>query len=511
MIADKIAARRGARRGTLLALACVALFALDLAALPAHAQGGGAASSASAPARSPKEPTCTHCKERLKTIRALQQTLPADWTFRLERESVFGSDMLVVEAGQANPQALLLVHGLGQNGFTDWLPVLPQLAQRYHVIAVDLPGFGYSGVPSGRYSPSNYARILQALLTRCGKQGLIVIGHSMGGAVALRLASAYPELVAKLILVDAAGILHRTAFAKHNASLPLAASNLPQALKEPVARVAELGNAIVERVFGMPDLTRILKESDLAWELLLRNRANANAALALMEEDFSSAVHALKQPTQIIWGEADKVAPLRTGQLLARRLPRAELRSLPGVGHTPMLEAPQRFLALLSTALDAEPAAQPPLPTQGALEPTDLKCSALADVQYSGAYRNVLIDGCSGVRLVNLNAERIVIRDSIVQMQGVQVRAADVALDVTNSEVTATASDFSGEVAIRADAARIDLAGVHLLAIGNAVEAKRMSRLIGSISRIQSPAYTGYWHDDAELTDTRLVPARRRE
>lgn len=151
------------------------------------------------------------------------------------------------------------------------------------------------------------------------------------------------------------------------------------------------------------------------------------------------------------------------------------------------------------------------MPGSGALEPTDLKCSGLVDQQYSGHYRNVLIDNCSAVRLVNLSAERIVIRDSSVQMLEVQIRASDVALDVTQSEVTATASNFSGEVAIRADACRIDLAGVHLLALGNAVEVKRLSRLIGSISRIQSPNYTGYWHDSVELRDSRLVPAARRE
>lgn len=508
MITAKFEAAVAARRCIRTALTCVALLAWPWAA--ALTQGQGVTVSASAPPRPDREPACSHCKERLKSVEALQQKLPADWTFALERESVFGSDILVVQAGHANAQTLLLVHGLGQNGFTDWLPALPQLARRYHVIAVDLPGFGYSGTPSGRYSPTNYARVLQGLLARHAKGSAIVVGHSMGGAVALRLASTYPTLVSKLILVDVAGILHRTAFAKHNASLPLSASNMPQVLKDPVARAAEFGNAVVERILGLPDLTRVLKESDLAWDLLLHNRANANAALALMEEDFSAAVHTLAQPTQIIWGEADPVAPLRTGQVLARRIPRAELNSLPRVGHTPMLEAPQRFLALLSNALAADPVPAPQA-VSGALEPTDLKCNGLVDQQFSGHYGEVAIEGCSAVRLVNLSAERIVIRNSIVQMHNVQVRAANVALDVINSEVTATASDFSGEVAIRADACRIDLAGVHLLALGNAVEVKRRSRLIGSISRIQSPDYGGYWHDDVQLQDARLVPAPRRE
>ncbi len=498
-------ARTGLHR---LALACAALWALAWPAHFAHSQSPP--ESASAPSRQEKEPSCTHCKERLKTVDALKQKLPADWTLALERERIFGSDMLVVQAGQNNAQTVLLVHGLGQNGFTDWLPALPQLARRYHVLAVDLPGFGYSGAPSGKYSPTNYARILQGLLARHAKGPVIVVGHSMGAAVALRLASTQPALVSKLIIVDAAGILHRTAFAKHGAGLPVSAANVPGALKDPVARAAEFGNSVVERIFGMPDLTQILRQSDFAWELILRNRANANAALALIDEDFSAAVHTLQQPTQIIWGEADSVAPLRTGQLLARRLPNAQLQTLSRVGHTPMLDAPNRFLALLSSALASDPAPAPP-PASGALEPTDLKCSGLVDQQYSGHYRNVLIENCSAVRLVNLRAERIVIRDSGVQMLDVQVRASDVALDVTQSEVTATASDFSGEVAIRADACRIDLAGVHLLALGNAVEVKRLSRLIGSISRIQSPNYTGYWHDSVELKDAWLVPAQRRE
>lgn len=483
--------------------ASLVLLALLCSALPVQGQPASGSASAAGPQ---KEPACSHCKERLKTVEALQQKLPADWTFQLERESVFGSDMLVVQAGHANAQTLLLVHGLGQNGFTDWLPALPQLARRYHVIAVDLPGFGYSGAPSGRYSPTNYARVLQGVVTRHAKGSAIVVGHSMGAAVALRLASAQPALVSKLILVDAAGILHRTAFAKHGASLPMSASNVPEFLKDRVARAKEFGNTVVERIFGLPDLSRILKESDLAWDLMLRDRATANAALALIEEDFSAAVHTVPQPTQIIWGEADPVAPLRTGQVLARRLPYAELQSMPRVGHTPMLEAPDRFLALLSSALASSPTPAPP-PTSGALEPTDLKCSGLVDQQYSGHYREVIVEHCSAVRLENLIAERIVIRDSIVQMHNVQIRATDVALDVTQSEVTATASNFSGEVAIRADACRIDLAGVHLLGIGTAVEVKRRSRLVASISRIQSPNFSGYWHDSVELEGARLVPA----
>jgi pimeloyl-ACP methyl ester carboxylesterase len=91
----------------------------------------------------------------LQTLSALRNALPSDWRVQLEREPVFDSEVLTVQAGQANAQTLLLVHGLGNNGFTDWLTVMPQLARQYHVIALDLPGFGYSAKPRGKYSPAN--------------------------------------------------------------------------------------------------------------------------------------------------------------------------------------------------------------------------------------------------------------------------------------------------------------------------------------------------------------------
>jgi pimeloyl-ACP methyl ester carboxylesterase len=478
--------------------------AIALSLLAGAAVGGAAQERRDRKAERPP-PACSHCKEKLRTIEALRENLPRDWTLAVERDAVFGGDMLTVRAGPAKAPTLLLVHGLGQNGFTDWLPVIPQLALRYRVLALDLPGFGYSASPPGKYSPRNYARVLSALLARHANGPAIVIGHSLGGAVALRLAADHPQQVSKLVLVNAAGILQRTAFVKHSV-VPAAVESMPPIFKEPAARVRDWGNAVIERVFGLPrDPTRVLRASDLAWALLLKDRSNVNAALALIDEDFSAAVHTVQQPVHILWGDADTVAPLRTGQLLAKRLPRAQLATLPGVGHTPMETAPESFLALLAFALDTEPA--PAAAADGtAAGANDLACSGQAERQYSGRYREVRIERCPGARLVNLSAERIVIRDSTVQMVNVQVRGGDVALDIANSELIATASDFAGSMAIRADASRLDLAGVHLAATGRAVEAARRSRLIASVSRIESPAYTGYWHEDRELENAALAP-----
>jgi pimeloyl-ACP methyl ester carboxylesterase len=512
------AVRRAAVVVLLLALAAVAGLAVLVQAGPAQAQSAPPPSAAPA-AASALAVGCEWCRERLHTVDALRSALPADWSVRREAEPVLGGEMLVVRTGPPRAPRLLLVHGLGQNGFTDWMPVLPQLARRGNVTAVDLPGFGYSSAPLAKLSPTQYARVLAALVEREGAGPVTVVGHSLGGAVALRLAEQHPAAVSRLVLVDVAGILHRTAFTKHLAGLPVTVDGVPEALKEPVARLRDLANLVVERVFGLPgDPTRVLRESEALWALVLRDRVSANAAMALVDEDFSAAVHTLAQPVWLIWGEADAVAPLRTGELLGRRLPQAELATLPGVGHVPMAQASNDFLALLVRALDQPPVPRPAQtvqPAQPALSPTadplpDLHCSGQVDRHYRGRYREVHIDRCTAVRLTDVVAERIVVHDSIVQMLGVQVAASDIALTIVNSELIATASDFTGRLAIRTDASRLDLAGVRLQADGFAVQALRRSRLLASVSQVRDAFYSGHWHDDreleGELLDLRAAP-----
>jgi pimeloyl-ACP methyl ester carboxylesterase len=470
-----------------------------LCASAVHAQ------TQSAPATPP--PACDYCKEKLLTLAALRQRLPADWQLATERDPVFGSDMLVVQAGMQHPQTLVLVHGLGQNGFTDWISVMPQLAQRYHVVTFDFPGFGYSASPNGKYSPTNYARVLNGVISRHAKGRVIVVGHSMGGAVSLRFASSYPALLDKLILVDAAGILHRTAYVKHSARLPIAVEQLPGFLKDKVARIKDFGNETVEKVFSLPDPTRVLGANETIWGSVMGNRTNVNAGMALVEEDFSADIPKMQTPTWIVWGEADSVAPLRTGQMLAYRLPRAQLLSMPGVEHTPMdLATVQIFLPQLERALAGDP--QPAfLPEPPGSVLADLRCTGETDRLYSGHFREVIIQGCNAVKLQNLSAERVVIIDSMVQMLNTRVRSASgSALEVVNSELIATAGEFSGDVAISADKARLDLAGIRLDARRTPITVRRFTRVVGSSTEIHSPAYTGTWQGSREIEMGVLAP-----
>lgn len=480
------------------------ILAAAASALPALA---AAQALERAPVAGTPTPVCSHCRAQLHTVAALRAHLPADWHVALEPEPVLGGEMLVVQAGPPTGPPLLLVHGLGQNGFTDWLPSMATLARHHHLLAVDLPGFGYSSTPRARLSPTHLARVLDALLARRRLGPATVVGHSLGGAVALRLAAGFAHRVAALVLVDVAGILHRTAFSKHATLGQLPSEGWPEPLKEPAARLRDLGHIIVERIFGLPfDPTEALRGHEWLWPLVLGERSQVNAALALVDEDFSAVVHTLAQPVHLIWGEADTVAPLRTGELLARRLPRAQLSTLPGVGHTPMVQAPGDFLLLLQSALREPPA--PRADAAGASDGRrqDLRCIGEVDRRYRGRYREVHLERCTALRLTDVVAERIVVRDSIVQMTGVRVHGAELAVDVINSELVATACDFDGRAAIRCDASRLDLAGCHLRARGFAVQALRRSRLVASVSRIDDVFYSGWWHEDRELAGELLDP-----
>lgn len=452
---------------------------------------------------------CAECSGGRLALDAFARQLPPGWALSLEHEPVFGGRMLMLEGGRAEGPTVLLIHGLGQNGLRDWLPVLPALAREYRVLAVDLPGFGFSDQPVGKYSPRNYAKLLAGLAARRGPGPVLAVGHSMGGAVALRLAADHPGRVGKLVLVDAAGLLERTAFLKHAAEPPeTEAYGLPL-LQRLNSGLRHLSTAFIESVTRWPDPTAVLAESDAAWASLLANKSTANAALALMEEDFSEAVHTLLPPAHIIWGEQDRVAPLRTGKVLARRLPWARLTVLRGVAHNPMATHPELLLPPLLQALEGEVselAQEPPVPAGGAEALPDLACRGETGVTYRGHYRHVLIERCTAVTLRELSAESIAIQSSSVEMEDVHVRSPATALRTQRTLLRMTNGSLAGETAIVSEGSRLDLAGVSLSGREHAVRVGAKSRLLFSLSEVEQAGRRRYLHGSYAVARGVLEP-----
>jgi len=209
---------------------------------------------------------------------------------------------------------LVLVHGFGVSGHV-WQQVLPYLAQHYQVFIVDLPGYGRSTY-KGTNAPwrlRDMAPLLATWLREMHLPPIHLMGHSMGGAIAIQLAAHAPELVQSLILVDAAGIPFRSTF--------------PALAGRSMRSFVQRGNGSYP-----PALVRDI--------LRPRLRLFWHSATQLVDCDFRTELAMLTLPTLILWGEHDILVPISLGYELHQALPHATFVTIPRSGHRPMLAHP---------------------------------------------------------------------------------------------------------------------------------------------------------------------------
>lgn len=437
----------------------------------------------------------------------LPTDLPTHWQLNFDQEPIFQSYILIAETGDKTKPLVIFIHGLGQAGLRDWLPVIPALEQHYHIVTLDLPGFGHSATPEGRYSPTNYAKVINWVQQRYGKEKAHVIGHSMGGAIALRYASMFPEQVDFLVLVDAAGILTRAAFLKQNAGITTDVSDTTNELQNLTAGLKDIGGSLIELTDRLPDPTAYLQKYPGSWNKLVAKSPNANAAIALIDENFSSAVFQLPHPTQLIWGEKDPIAPLRTGRLLAEHLPRSRLITLPEAGHVPMKSHTEEFNRILLAALKQAPTLAPKEEagnTSPDVQQGELTCYNETGKTYQGSYDTITISHCSGIILKNVHTKRLKIEESVVNLIDSQITSEGTALEATESVIHATNLTINANIGIAADGSRFDLAGISIRGREAAMTIDTTSHIIFSIGKISSSEYAGYVHGTYRLKKTTL-------
>ena len=444
--------------------------------------------TAAAGTPSPESP----CQDRLAPPAGTAPALPA----RLPgmrytcAELSGGQHVLVAEAGLQHTQTVLLVHGLGNNAHRDWRATIEPLALRFHVIAPDLPGFGASQAPAGVHSFEQLGHTLAEVLDRHAPGRRVhVVGHSLGGAASLHFAHRHADRVERLVLVDAAGILHKSVFAQH-LTRPAAPAFGIEPVDRFLAAAGDRVNALHRGLFGMLDdrfdFSRWLVETPRVRQALLGGHTQVDAALGLVEHDFTRAIRELRAPTTVIWGRDDPVAPLRTGALLAARLPDARWHVIDGAQHVPMIEQPQQFNSLLTSAL-----ADPPAPRFAADVPSGdqgrASCRNTAGMRYSGVYESLSLDNCHGVLIENARIGRLVMVGSSATLKHAVIDSPDgVALDAQRSRIMATAVRLRGRIALRAAASHLDFAGTSISASERSIEMPAPSRLYFSVSEIES-------------------------
>ena len=222
----------------------------------------------------------------------------------------------VAGAGAGPP--LVLVHGYGVSGQM-WNRSIPYLAQQRQVYIIDLPGHGRSKL-SGAWRLREIAPLLAQWIETMALPPVALVGHSMGGAIATQLVAHAPDLVERLVLVDAA-------------CLPLD-KTLLMMLTRSARSILQSGGGS----YPLPMLRDTLKPRlRLLWQ----------AAREMEKSDFRADLASLALPTLIIWGERDILLPLPLGQALAQALPHATFVTMPESGHRPPLSQPVEFSRLV--------------------------------------------------------------------------------------------------------------------------------------------------------------------
>ncbi len=227
--------------------------------------------------------------------------------------------------GQGEP--LVLIHGYGTSGYV-WQRVLPYFAQAYQLFVLDLPGYGRSAAPRS-WQLRAVAPVIEAWLRSLHLPPVAVMGHSMGGAIAIHLTAVAPEAVRKLVLVDAAG-------------LPLQAS-LPALALRAAYSMVQPGN-------GRYPLQMVRDAVQPRFRVLWQTSQE------MLRSDLRLELASIAAPTLIIWGERDALLPIALGRALNAALPHTTFISLPGCGHRPMLAQPERFSQIALDFLQANAA-----------------------------------------------------------------------------------------------------------------------------------------------------------
>ena len=258
---------------------------------------------------------------------------------------------------------LVLLHGITSSSRT-WRAVMPQLAETHTVVAPDLLGHGESAKPRGDYSLGAYASGVRDLLAALGHERATVVGHSLGGGIAMQLAYQFPERVERLVLVDSGGLGREVNLLLRSATLPGAEYVLPLLCKPGLRNAAGALGGLLGRVGLRPNNdVRGVAEGFASLGEDDARRAFLHTARAVMDVggqrvDATDRLYlAAHLPTLIVWGERDPMIPVAHGRAAHALLPASRLDVMPGAGHFPFNDDPAGFVATLRAFMaETEPA-----------------------------------------------------------------------------------------------------------------------------------------------------------
>jgi pimeloyl-ACP methyl ester carboxylesterase len=265
------------------------------------------------------------------------------WRASLRAVTIDGRRVHMVDIGGGDASPVVFVHGLGGR-WQNWLENIPRIARLRRVVALDLPGFGHSQMPTEPVSMTYYADVIERVCDRLELDGVVLVGNSMGGFIAAEMALRFPTRVERIALVSAAAV----SICDFN---PVPTSMLAGALaKTPLGTPAGMRAVLARRRARHLAFATIIRHPTLiAREMLAELTAGRGAPglvaalAAMMNHDLRAELGRISVPALIVHGREDMLVPVSDSFWLRSQLPQARLEIFEDTGHLAMVERPVRF------------------------------------------------------------------------------------------------------------------------------------------------------------------------
>jgi pimeloyl-ACP methyl ester carboxylesterase len=230
--------------------------------------------------------------------------------------------------GNEGKKALIFLHGWRSNGLI-WKEITHQLSQDHLIYALDMPGFGESATPKKPFTVQDYANIVAEFIAKKDLKKVILIGHSFGGRVAIKLSATKPKIIEKVVLVGSAGIILNKKTAQKAIARMIKPLFKPKFMQPVRKKIYEKMGA--EDYVATPEL----KET----------------YLNLINEDLTPHFANINQPTLLVWGDNDQDAPLTIGKIMNEQIKNSKLVVFEDAGHFSFLDEPAKFYQELNQFL----------------------------------------------------------------------------------------------------------------------------------------------------------------
>jgi pimeloyl-ACP methyl ester carboxylesterase len=250
---------------------------------------------------------------------------------------------------------VVLVHGMGGSA-TGWLTSIGGLSAQYRIYALDLIGHGRTDKPQSMpYKFFDLVKFVNEFMTELKIDQAHIVGHSMGGAISMRLAIDFPTCSRKLILVDTAGLGREIKYLYRLVSIPIVGEILASQAYTP--DVKKFGNGLRSAAKNTTYITDELVENIFRIEesptqykntlKILRTCVNWVGQKKSFYAPIMQQLPSITNPTLVIWGRQDDVVPIKHGEFAVKSLPNAYLETIDECGHVPMFDQPEVFKKLV--------------------------------------------------------------------------------------------------------------------------------------------------------------------